>query len=160
MTSKKRRVLTIALVASVVAAVVLMMGALLVLLLQNSLILSSMTSTMKRAARNDPHITCVETQHVYGKLNGNGNGIDFFGAMLVTADSEADVAAFAASLKNEYELVSYHRQVGNDVDGGELLEHRHLSYNTEIPNDDSTVYYTVYYYDHSEFANLLDIAGN
>ena len=47
----------------------------------------------------------VESKGVYGKLNGNGNGIDYFGAVLLNKADVADLDALLVLLEEDFEIV-------------------------------------------------------
>ena len=57
---------------------------------RNAKILRSMVREFSRTI-SGTGAKVVETKSVYGKLNGNGNGINYFGAALVRIDSVKDI---------------------------------------------------------------------
>lgn len=100
----------------------------------------------------------VETKSVYGKLNGNGNGISYFGAVLVKKSAITELDALLATLDAEFEIVEAVEQKGQKVES-KHLQHRSLVYDTAITDDRQ--YITVYFYNGSHpDTNPLDIAGH
>lgn len=102
----------------------------------------------------------VETKSVYGKLNGNGNGIQYFGAVLVRRDSaEAeDLDELIRWLGEDFEVVECCAQENSDITS-KYLEHQTLKYKTAISPDDDFItiwFYNSYYPD----SDQLDIAGH
>ena len=73
----------------------------------------------------------VETKGVYGKLNGNGNGIQYFGAALVKKTDIADLDALLKELNGIFETVSAAEQTGQKIDSS-YLHHLSLSYETQV----------------------------
>ena len=99
----------------------------------------------------------METKSVCGKLNGNGNGINYFSAVLIKAD-EVEVKALVEALETEFEVAKYYLQ-----EDGKIAtihnEHGRLEYETALEN--GKTYYTVYVFD-SKIAgsNPLDPKGH
>jgi hypothetical protein len=54
----------------------------------------------------------IESKSVYGKLNGNGNGIQYFGVVLVAKDSIKDVDSLISILDDKFEIEDF-RKDGN-----------------------------------------------
>ena len=94
------------------------------------------------------------TSSEYGKLNGNGNGINFFGAVLVKAE-DPDVLDALVSLNKDFELLDYYKQEKREIDL-KYAQYAHLSFENLSPD-----YYVVWFYQSSHpHANLLDIKGH
>ncbi len=100
----------------------------------------------------------IETKSVYGKLNGNGNGIQYFGAVLVPKDSIKDIEALIEKLDIQFELVGYCEQEGQEI-LSEYLEHKKIKYETII--DDNQKYISIYFFvSDYPYSNLFDIEGH
>ena len=91
----------------------------------------------------------VESVSKAGKLTGNGNGMQYFGAMLIKSDLTPD------ELSDFYSGAVVKKQTSQKI---EVVEHEQMSFETVIDGDD---YYIVYMFDGSSsfFANL-DIRGH
>lgn len=145
-------------VASVTAILLAVAFALLVvavaaLMLYNPVKLFGMKTRFAKAV-GQSGIQVMETQAVYGKLNGNGNGSQFFVALLVEA-GEAELEKLVEQLDEKYDTVGYARQTGTLVDV-KYLEHDSVRYETKVVSDR---YYTVYLYS-DQGGNPLDIFGH
>lgn len=99
-------------------------------------------------------IRIIETQGVYGKLNGNGNDIQFFVAVLVEAE-EAEIAALVAQIEDQYDIVGYQPQTTTQLDVP-YLEHQQLRYETNMMQEN---YYTLYLFS-TKGSNPLDLLGH
>ncbi len=104
------------------------------------------------------HADIVEDQSVYGKLIGNGNGIQYFGCVLILKDSLKDEKALMEELGERFESVGCRRQEGQEI-SEKYLEHRRLQYDTPI--DDGQTYLTVYFFNsrHPD-SHEWDVAGH
>lgn len=100
----------------------------------------------------------IETKSVYGKLNGNGNGINYFGAVLIDKDAIDDVDSLVAKLDEEFEVVEYCVQKESKITS-KYLEHRTLKYDTDVKEEDGYISIQFYNSSHPD-SDLLDIAGH
>ena len=125
---------------------------------QNSRLLYSKVIEMKAIIAECENIELIETKSVYGKLNGNGNGIDFFGAALVTADSEESVKALTALLDEKFWAAEYSIQTENEINT-KYLVHEKLSFDYNFDESDDTCY-LVFFFDNDKRANLMDLKGH
>lgn len=124
---------------------------------RNAKILRSMVREFSRTI-SGTGAKVVETKSVYGKLNGNGNGINYFGAALVRIDSVKDIDLLIAKLDEQFEYVDYCVPDESEI-RSECLEHRKLSYDTVI--DGSDEYISVFFYvSHHPDSDLCDLAGH
>ena len=91
----------------------------------------------------------IESVSKAGKLTGNGNGMQYFGAVLIKSDLTPD------ELSDFYSGAVVKKQTSQKI---EAVEHEQMSFETVIDGDD---YYIVYMFDGSSsfFANL-DIRGH
>ena len=120
----------------------------------NSMLLRGFVSDLKSELRAAEGIEIVETISEYGKLNGNGNGINFFGAVLAKVDNP-DVLDTLVSLNKDFELLDYYKQEKREIDL-KYAQYAHLSFENLSPD-----YYVVWFYQSSHpHANLLDIKGH
>ena len=152
----KKKYVLIAL--SLILLAVLVTGAYM-FLTKNSRILGGMVKNMTLIMKDCEGIELIETKSVYGKLNGNGNGVDFFGAVLIKADSEDSVNAAVARLKDTFRLVEYTPQRTNLLESP-FLVHKTISFDHGFDTSDNSTYYSVYFIVSHKDSNLLDIAGH
>lgn len=111
---------------------------------RNQAILDDMTAQFVDILTGMDGVTVVETKAVYGKLNGNGNGIQYFGAALLTVDP-ARIPAILAALEQDFECSEGWEQTGQTI-VSRYLEHRSLSYDTVIPADGDESYVSIYFF--------------
>lgn len=100
----------------------------------------------------------VEEKSVYGKLNGNGNGIQYYGAVLVRKDDVEDMDSLTAMLDGKFEIIEFWAQSDNKITSTHL-EHKTLAYDTPICAEDeyiSICFYNSYHPD----SELRDLAGH
>ena len=141
--------------AGILLLVLLVLGTVIALLFYwNSFILRGLVSDFKSELRAAEGIEIIETVSEYGKLNGNGNGINFFGAVLVKAEDPAVLDALVSQNK-DFELLDYYKQEKREIDL-KYAQYAHLSFENLSPD-----YYVVWFYESSHpHANLLDIKGH
>jgi len=111
---------------------------------RNQTILDDMTAQFVDILTGMDGVTVVETKAVYGKLNGNGNGIQYFGAALLTVDP-ARIPAILAALEQDFECSEGWEQTRQAI-VSRYLEHRSLSYDTVIPAEGETSYVTICFF--------------
>ncbi|WP_371368216.1 hypothetical protein SRRS_18780 [Sporomusa rhizae] len=113
------------------------------------------------------NITLVESKTICGKLNGNGNGMDFLACILVKSDLSLeeiqqyyDGIVFQTAKNDVNHKVE--KQVlpvkGNKLET-EYLEHGSISFDTLKPSPDYSKYYIMLIYDGGYSADL-DIRGH
>ena len=125
----------------------------------NDILLGTMTWSFRREIRqSDTAVELLEIQSICGKLNGNGNGMNYLGAALVQSDSAAQMDALAAELKSDFDVVDYIVLEGKQLDIP-YLEHGNLTFDyTDFREGQS--YYCIYFYIHEHPAsNIFDIRG-
>lgn len=150
----KRKVITIITIAVIVQVLLVAL-----FFSFNDILLGSMTRSFRRGIQqSDTAVEILDIQSVCGKLNGNGNGINYFGAALVKADSVKQMDTLAAELMEDFDTVEYTLQEGVVVEIP-YLEHRKLSFDdTELQEGET--YYCIYFYIHDHPAsNIFDIRG-
>lgn len=100
----------------------------------------------------------IEAKSVYGKLNGNGNGIQYFGSVLIHKDSIKDVDSLVEELDLQFEIVEYCVQDERDI-SSKYLEHKTLKYDSPI--DANSEYISIIFFNskHPD-SDFLDIAGH
>ncbi|MBO7162412.1 MAG: hypothetical protein J6W15_06300 [Clostridia bacterium] len=156
MTKTKRKTALIIVLCSLLAAVLIISSALFTFLNWNNFILKGFEADFEKAVQAEG-FEILETKSVCGKLNGNGNGINYFSAVLIKAD-EDEVKALVEALETEFEGAKYYLQ-----EDGKIAtihnEHGRLEYETALEN--GKTYYTVYVFD-SKIAgsNPLDPKGH
>ena len=102
------------------------------------------------------HTELVETVHRSGKLSGNGNGMQYFGAILIKSGLSLEELReyYSDFAEHEWECV-----VEKQTDGNiRAVEHGKLIFMTDIEGDD---YYIVYSWgsNHTIF-HELDLSGH
>lgn len=112
------------------------------------------TSTIYEFTENE----IIETKSVYGKLNGNGNGIQYFGIVLVHKDSIEDMDSLISKLDNQFEIVEYFTPKKSEI-SSKYLEHKKLKFNTHV--DAETEYISISFFNskHTD-SDFLDEAGH
>ena len=103
-------------------------------------------------------VDIIEAKSVYGKLNGNGNGIQYFGSVLIRKDSINDVVSLVEKLDLQFEIVEYCVQDECNI-SSKYLEHKTLKYDTPI--DDNSEYISIIFFNsqHPD-SDFLDEAGH
>ncbi|MBO5778592.1 MAG: hypothetical protein J6R82_03390 [Clostridia bacterium] len=145
-----RRIFTVCLIVVLLPVLILGGGR-----LYNDALLNGVESDLCDALEAE-EIAVIESKSVCGKLNGNGNGMNFFAAALVKATPEA-LDAVVSALSEEHERVSYVKQTAAKIDLS-YLEHRTLIYDHKDYSDGE--YYTVYVYDSGLKSFPLDVRGH
>ena len=81
----------------------------------------------------------IESISRAGKLVGNGNGMQYFGAMLIQSELTFEELEehYSDYRKNEWTLI-IEPQVGSEI---KIIEHEHLKFQTEPPTSN---YYIIY----------------
>lgn len=127
--------------------------------LKNKYLLEDMTERLTTAIEEAQSVELIEVQSVYGKLNGNGNGIQYYGTVLVKTSSEDNVKEIVESLSDQYEELNYCIQESSAVQS-KYLEHVTVEYEYSLMESEEE-YYSIYFYvSHHENSNLLDIDGH
>lgn len=126
--------------------------------LQNNHNLNEFTDDFKdKIAEFDSDIQIVETASVYGNLCGNGNKINYFGAVLVEKESLEDIDELIAVLDNDFEFVAYCDQKMQKVEYI-YLERFNPSYETDVSGGE---YVSIMFFNSwHENTNMFDIAGH
>lgn len=126
--------------------------------LQNQENLNELTDDFVNAITDfDSDIQIVETASVYGNLCGNGNKINYFGAVLVEKDSIKDIDALIASLDNDFEFVAYCDQKTQKVEY-KYLERSNPSYETDVSGGEYAS--IIFFNSRHENSNMFDILGH
>ena len=100
----------------------------------------------------------VEAKSVYGKLNGNGNGIQYFGIVLIDNASANNIDNLIAELDDQFEIVEYFEQSESEIDS-KYLEHKKLEYDTQIREDGK--YISICFYNSiNPESDLRDVMGH
>ena len=153
---KTKKIITFSVIGVIAAAVLITLSAIFAFLNWNSFILKGFEADFEKAVQDEGY-EILETQSVYGKLNGNGNGINYFSAVLIKAD-ENEVKALVEALETEFEVAKYYLQ-----ENGKIAtihnEHGRLEYETAI--EEGETYYTVYVFESGiKGSNPLDPKGH
>ena len=153
LSTKKRHIVIIASVLIGISILLLLCF----LLGRNYFISSKLMNSFQSTIEQNTDIEIIDEQSTYGKLNGNGNGINYFGAVLVKSESSKDIEIIISELERQYDIVGYTKQTQADINCY-LLEHVSLSFDVSL--DDNENYYCIYYFDSSEKSNFFDIRGH
>ncbi len=122
----------------------------------NPSILRGLMNNLEKEIEASNGIELIETQSAYGKLNGNGNGFNYFGAALVKTDDPTLLDELISKLDTSFEIVGYSSQTGTKIDN-KYLDRPDLYYETE-PSENGC--YTVYFFNSSHTrTNPLDVKG-
>lgn len=98
----------------------------------------------------------IESVYKAGKLVGNGNGMQYFGAILIKSDLSLEELKeyYLSFTENEWECV-VENQLGVDI---KIIEHAELTFKADVEGDD---YYIVYSWgDNNTIFHELDIRGH
>lgn len=112
------------------------------------------SSTISEFAKSD----IIETKSVYGKLNGNGNGINYFGAVLIRKESIDDMDALIAKLDGQFEIVECCIQKKSEITS-KYLEHRKLEYDTDVKEENGYISIAFFNSKHPD-SDFWDEAGH
>lgn len=124
---------------------------------RNYFISLQLMNRFQNTIEQNANIEILDDQSTYGKLNGSGNDIDYFGAVLVKYESPKDIGEIISELDGQYDIVEYAEQSQSEIDCY-LLEHVSLSFDATLDADEK--YCCIYYYDGSEKSNSFDILGH
>lgn len=122
----------------------------------NPMILHGLVDDFEKEIESADGIEIIETQSAYGKLNGNGNGFNYFGGALVKTENSETLDALIETLKSEFDDAGYYKQEGSEIDV-RYLERPRLSYESEIEDGCYTVWF---YRDSHPYTNPLDPNGH
>ncbi|MBD5549654.1 MAG: hypothetical protein HDQ96_00520 [Lachnospiraceae bacterium] len=98
----------------------------------------------------------IESIYKAGKLVGNGNGMQYFGAILIKSELSLDELKeyYLEFADNEWKCI-VENQTNTEV---EIIEHTNLTFKTDIEGND---YYIVYSWgDNNTIFHELDIRGH
>ncbi len=125
----------------------------------NDILLGAMTISFRRGIRGaETAVRLLEVESVCGKLNGNGNGMNYFGAALVTADTPEDMDILVAELEQKFDTVGYAIQEGTRVNVNHL-QYRELNFDDTKFNENETYYCIWFYVQEHPNSNIFDIRG-
>ncbi len=143
-------------VFALLAAVLIISSAIFTFLNWNNFILKSFETDFKEIVQAEGY-EILETKSVYGKLNGNGNGINYFSAVLIKAEQN-EIKALVEALETEFEVAKYYLQKVGKI-ATIHNEHGRLEYETALNKNET--YYTVYVFESRiEGSNPLDPKGH
>lgn len=141
-----------------VVLVVAVFAAVFVFATQNYRLLWSKVNDMRSVIKSYENVELIETKSVYGKLNGNGNGINFFGAALIRAESEDEIMEICQKLEEKFDISGYSRQTEKEIKT-KYLVHEKLSFDYDFDANDDNLY-LVFFFDSDARANLMDPKGH
>lgn len=125
--------------------------------IHNKMILRSVRNDFVDAIEDIDGMTVTEVQSTKGKLSGNGNGMDYFVAVLVPRSCAEDVDGIMAALKDKsYNYVQITDQIGQEI-VSKYLEHKDLFYETDISSGE---YVTICCVVNSDKSDMFDIEAH
>lgn len=115
----------------IVLAAILTIGT--IALINNSNIsnLSTMVDIFNNTIKKEINGDVIEIKSIYGKLNGNGNGIQYFGSALVEKSSIENLDQLLAELDSKFEIVEILEQKDNLINS-KYLQNKSLNYDFKI----------------------------
>lgn len=86
------------------------------------------------------HTEWIESVYKAGKLTGNGNGMQYFGAILIKSGLSLEELKeyYSNFAENEWECI-VEKQISTTIN---IIEHGELTLNTEIDGDDYFIVYS------------------
>lgn len=102
------------------------------------------------------HTEMLESVYKAGKLTGNGNGMQYFGAILIQSGcSLEELKTYYAGLAEDTWNCTVERQVGETID---VIEHGELAFMTNISGEN---YFIVYSWgDNDTIFHEFDLRGH
>ena len=154
--TKSKKIITFSVIGVIAAAVLITLSAIFAFLNWNGFILKGFEADFEKAVQAEG-FEILETKSVYGKLNGNGNGINYFSAALIKAD-EKDVEALIQALEAEFEVAKYYLQEDEKI---ATIHNEHFPLEYEVSLNENETYYTVYVFESGiKGSNPLDPKGH
>lgn len=98
----------------------------------------------------------IETVYIAGKLVGNGNGMQYFGAILIKSGLSLEELKeyYLKFAKDEWECM-VERQIDTDI---KIIEHRKVTFKTNVEEDN---YYIIYSWgNNNTIFHEFDIRGH
>lgn len=90
----------------------------------------------------------VEEKSIAAKLCGNGDGVQYFGALLLKSElSLKDLDNYYSQFRNREECNMVERQCGQDIEQNEFPALQELSFDTDIDDENYYILYTWGNYD-------------
>ena len=97
-----------------------------------------------------PQTEIVDSVSFAGKLTGNGNGMQYMGAILIKSDlTEKQLTEY---YKNNFDYIEINKQQSNTI----IFDHSDLSFQAEL-EEDKTYYSVVYWGSNNELSPLFQI---
>lgn len=125
----------------------------------NKLILKKLIGHLEKEIEAQTSLEIIDVESQYGKLNGNGNGVQYFGVVLVHADNEEDVKKFVKKKANDYEVLEY------TVQSEAIVNNKYVQ-NIQIEYDEKNInwldggYYSIYFYESDGKGNVFAFSGH
>jgi len=138
--------------------IILIIGIVIAIPVMNDYTVSSLIKEMKKIPL-PPQTELIEAISSAGKLVGNGNGMQYFGALLVKSELSLDEldSYYSQYRKNDWSYI-VNVQSGSKITA---VEHRVLEFKELRDVTDFKGYYIVYSWGESKFTLAdLDIRGN
>lgn len=123
----------------------------------NRILLYQMMHTLESTVTTEFRI--IDKASIYGKLNGNGNGIQFFGAVLIEGESEESISTIVKELSDQYEEVSYTKQHNSEIKV-KHLEHRTLQFSFSSFSENKQYFIIYFFNSQNPYSWPFDLAGH
>ena len=127
---------------------------------RNKELLDELMMNFQSFIESSADVEIIETKSVYGKLNGNGNGIQFFGVALLRVNTIKDVETIANRMSKAFEIVDYYEQNDQSIKS-KYLEHISLKYETDLIKKESVYYVSLSFFNPQySSSDNMDIMGH
>jgi len=125
----------------------------------NSILLFSLLVDFEVKVDRYESVTIIEKHSEYGKLIGNGNGIQFFGVLLVQTTDVSELDKIKSELSGDFEAVEYCKQTTQKLQVKHYEHGPAINFSTDV-SAEGEEYYCIYFFNsHHPLSNPLDIKG-
>lgn len=153
----KNKIKSTIIIVSVLLIVLGILALIFVPMIQNKMILGKTERDFKESIKKfDPDVKIVEVRSIYGNLNGNGNKIGYFVAVLVDRSSVEDTESLMEFLDGKFENVECLDQSTSKIQS-RYLERGTLEYETDVTDSE---YVSIILYTSHKGSNMLDVVGH
>ena len=152
--------------ALVLAIIIVIVACLIIVLTSNDRTLNKFSNQLFNMLLPEK-TTLIEKHNICGKLNGNGNGMDFLACILIETDLDIyqlkdyyENIKFENAKKNHGFSVEVHvvKVLNNELQT-EYLEHGSIVFSRINDNSDFEKYFAIFIYD-GGYSSIFDIRGH
>lgn len=126
---------------------------------RNVFILEDMITKLVETANRTEGVEVLDQCSDYGKLVGNGNGVEYYGAILIRTSSEEKVINLVEELEDAYEIVGYSEQTDREIDSV-FWKGDFEKVSDDVFDECAGSLYRVYFFTTHEDSNLFDPKGH